>query len=75
MGHFKERAIEMDLGRNRSTECGPVFCEQCGLFFDDKRQNFLNYLKCWQHQNKTGYNLIGMLEAAEAKDLQRKGLK
>jgi hypothetical protein len=72
MGHFKERAIEVELGRNRVTDCGPVFCEQCGLFFDDKKQNFLNYEKCRKHQNKTGYNLISLLQRAEEKLLQRR---
>lgn len=47
---------------------GPVFCKECGLFFDDNRiRNYANYQECKQHTGFTGYSLYDQLTKGEGK--------
>ena len=50
--------------KSPSMAYGPVFCLECGLFFDDKTQNILNYHNCKGHRKITtaGYKLVSRLE-------------
>ena len=57
--------------RNKCVECGPIYCEGCGKFFDDKkRTNIANYWSvtgdaCKQHEGKIGYSLLERLDREE----------
>ena len=59
------------LDRNKCVECGPIFCEGCGLFFDDNRKSSIfNYRAvggkaCEQHKGKAGYSLLERIEHEE----------
>lgn len=53
--------------RNERVQCGPVFCEQCGKFFDDKKQNIANYATCKAHKKKQGYSLFDRIGDDDAK--------
>ena len=44
--------------RKSSEGYGPCFCLKCGLFFDDKRLNIVDYENCTKHKGKEGYRLI-----------------
>lgn len=53
---------EKILDRNRSTDIGPMFCKECGKFFEDKkRKQMCDYSSCRLHQGKEGFNLLDRL--------------
>jgi hypothetical protein len=54
-----ETAARMD--RNRKVTLGPVYCKECGKFYEWKADNKLDCTKCVEHPKKIGFRLLDIL--------------
>jgi hypothetical protein len=56
-----ETARALLIDRYAKVKSGPVFCKECGKFFDWKADNICDLDKCSRHRNKIGFRLLDIL--------------